>query len=597
MTEANLTMQKPQSAPKRASLFRSVLANPLGLIATVVITLVILLAIFAPAIAPNDPSSVQIFKVNAPAGDGYLLGGDGSGRDVFSRLVFGARNTLLGALVAISVAASVGVTAGLFAGYFGKTIETLTSWVSDGLMALPALIVLLALYQALGASIYLSMAVFGMMLSPGFYRLTRTLVKAVRDELYIDAARVSGLSDLRIILRHILLVVREPVIIQTSIVAGIAIVLQAGLEFLGLGDPGMPTWGGVLQTGFENMYVAPTGILWPGLAISVTVASFVLLANAIRDGLRQGGAAPSRKLAMPIRGADRPIALVPDAGILLDVRDLVVAYPDGDQWREVVRGVSLQVRKGEVLGLVGESGSGKTQTAFAILDLLSAGGRVLSGSIVFDGEDLTRKSDAEMRALRGRRIAYVPQEPMSNLDPMFRIGSQMVEPLMAVLGLSKSEAKRRALEMLARVGLPDPERTFNSYPHEISGGMAQRVLIAGAVASSPDLVIADEPTTALDVTVQAEVLELLRELREEFDMTVLMVTHNFGVVADICDRVAVMHHGEIVEQDDVRRLFADPQHSYTKMLLSSVLEEGEVRTYRAPTPVSGSNAEMPEATQ
>jgi peptide/nickel transport system permease protein len=169
--------------------------------------------------------------------------------------------------------------------------------------------------------------------------------------------------------------------------------------------------------------------------------------------------------------------------------------------------------------------------------------------------------------------------------------------LMAVLGLSKSEAKRRALEMLARVGLPDPERTFNSYPHEISGGMAQRVLIAGAVASSPDLVIADEPTTALDVTVQAEVLELLRELREEFDMTVLMVTHNFGVVADICDRVAVMHHGEIVEQDDVRRLFADPQHSYTKMLLSSVLEEGEVRTYRAPTPVSGSNAEMPEATQ
>ncbi|MBT9382308.1 dipeptide/oligopeptide/nickel ABC transporter permease/ATP-binding protein [Pseudooceanicola sp. CBS1P-1] len=580
MTETTASI--PAAGPQRSSLTGLVLRNPLGLLATALIIVVLLTAIFAPLIAPNDPAAVQIFKVNVAPGDGYLLGGDGSGRDIFSRLVWGARNTLIGAAIAVVVAALLGVTAGLFAGYFGKWYETASSWISDALMALPALIVLLALYQALGASIYLSMGIFGIMLSPGFYRLTRTLVKGVKNELYIDAARVSGLTDMRIIIRHILLVVRAPVVIQTSIVAGIAIVIQAGLEFLGLGDPSMPTWGGILQNGFQNMYNAPLGILWPGLAISITVASLVLLANAIRDAMQTGAAPSFRTPAIPAKYAAATPAPTPEEGVLLDIRDLVVAYPDGNGWREVVHGVTLQVRKGDVVGLVGESGSGKTQTAFAVLDLLSTGGKVLSGSITFDGEDLTKKSETEMRALRGRRIAYVPQEPMSNLDPSFRIGAQMVEPLMNVLGLSKAQAKARVLEMLARVGLPDPERTFNAYPHQVSGGMAQRVLIAGAVASSPDLLIADEPTTALDVTVQAEVLELLRELREEFHMTVVMVTHNFGVVADICDRVAVMKKGEIVEENAIGALFSNPQHPYTRMLLGSVLEDTEVRAYRAP---------------
>lgn len=578
MTDSSMTSSQPAAAPQRPNLIRSVLKDPLGLLATAIITVVVLTAIFAPVIAPNDPTAVQIFKVNTPPGDGYLLGGDGSGRDIFSRIVFGARNTLLGALVAIGVAATIGVTTGLFAGYFGRRFEMISSWISDGLMALPALIVLLALYQSLGASIYLSMAVFGVMLSPGFYRLTRTLVKAVRGELYIDAARVSGLGDLRIIRRHILLAVREPIVIQTSIVGGIAIVIQAGLEFLGLGDPGTPTWGGILQGAFENMYVSPMGILWPGLAISLTVGAMVLLANAIRDSLRQTGS--TRAPALPAKAEAK--SPVPATDVLLDVRDLVVGYPDGGKWREVVRGVTLQVKRGEVLGLVGESGSGKSQTAFAILDLLSTGGRVLSGSIVFDGQDLTRATEKQMREIRGRKLAYVPQEPMSNLDPMFRIGQQLIEPLMDTLGLSKAEATERALKMLARVGLPDPERTFRAYPHQISGGMAQRVLIAGAVASGPTLLIADEPTTALDVTVQAEVLELLRELREEFDMTIVMVTHNFGVVADICDRVAVMHQGQIVEENEATQLFANPQQSYTQMLLGSVLEDPKTRTYVAP---------------
>jgi peptide/nickel transport system permease protein len=569
----------PVSAPGRESIVRSVLTNPLGLVAAILLLLVIVSAVFAPLIAPFAADELQIFKINAPPGDGYLLGGDGSGRDIFSRLVYGAQNTLVGALIALSVAAVIGVTAGLFAGYFGGRREVVMSWIADGLMALPSLIVLLAFYQSLGSSIHVSMIIFGVMLSPGFYRLTRNLVNGVKHELYVDAARVSGLSDMRIIARHILLVIRAPVIIQTSIVAGISIVIQAGLEFLGLGDPSVPTWGGMLQDAFANMFVVPTAILWPGLAISVTVASFVLLANAIRDRLQQGNrvaAAPALPAASPQSVGTAPT----EAEILLDVRDLVVGYPTKSGWTEVVKGVSLQLRLGEVLGLVGESGSGKTQTAFAILGLLSTGGRILSGSIWFDGRDIANLPESEMQKLRGKRIAYVPQEPMSNLDPAFRIGYQLTEPMVTVLGISKAEAKARALKLLARVGMPNPERTYNSYPHQISGGMAQRVLIARAISCNPDLLIADEPTTALDVTVQAEVLELMRDLQAEMNMSVVLVTHNFGVVADICHRVSVMKDGRVVETSEVKSLFADPQHDYTKMLLAAVLDDVKPRVYR-----------------
>lgn len=573
----------PQTATKAAAregLVRSVLTNPLGLLAAMLLTIVILSAIFAPQIAPFPADELQIFKINAPPGDGYLLGGDGSGRDIFSRLVYGARNTLTGALIAISVAASIGVTSGLFAGYFGGRREVVMSWISDGLMALPSLIVLLAFYQSLGSSIQISMVIFGVMLAPGFYRLTRNLVNGVKHELYVDAARVSGLSDLRIIVRHILLVIRAPVIIQVSIVAGVSIVIQAGLEFLGLGDPAVPTWGGMLQDAFANMFVVPTAILWPGLAISVTVASFVLLANAIRDRLQQGNRV-AKAAALPAPVAAPAAGSAPsDKNVLLDVRDLVVGYPSANGWTEVVKGVSLQLRRGEVLGLVGESGSGKTQTAFAVLGLLSTGGRILSGSIWFDGRDIANLPEEEMRKLRGKRIAYVPQEPMSNLDPAFRIGYQLTEPMVTVLGVSRGEAKARALKLLARVGMPNPQRTFNAYPHQISGGMAQRVLIARAISCNPDLLIADEPTTALDVTVQAEVLELLRDLQAEMNMSVVLVTHNFGVVADICHRVSVMKDGRVVETSDVTSLFANPQHDYTKMLLGAVLDDATPRVYR-----------------
>ena len=251
---------------------------------------------------------------------------------------------------------------------------------------------------------------------------------------------------------------------------------------------------------------------------------------------------------------------------LLAVRGLRVSYPGEHGRTDVVRGTTFSIGEGEVLGLVGESGSGKSQTAFSILGLLPSAGTVTRGSIRFDGQDITALGERRMRALRGREIAYVPQEPMSNLDPGFRIEQQLTVPMRRLLGLSKAAAKERALTLLDQVGIVDPAKVMgSSYPFEISGGMAQRVLIAGAVSCHPRLLIADEPTTALDVTVQAEVLEVFRRLQRETGMAILMVTHNIGVVSDICDRVTVMScRSRLSEKGDVRSMLRAPTRGYTR---------------------------------
>jgi peptide/nickel transport system permease protein len=434
------------------------------------------------------------------------------------------------------------------------------------------------------------MVIFGILLSPAFFRLVYASVSAVRNELYVDAARVSGLSDARIISRHILTVVRAPIVIQAAIVGGIALAIQSGLEFLGLGDINVPTWGAMLSDGFTNLYSVPTLIIWPALAIGLTLLSLTLLANTLRDELERAGSPSKRRRTNKSTSNENRVdddTIRHDApaadDLVLQISNLAVAYPaPGGGQKQVVHDVSLTVARGEVHGLVGESGSGKTQTAWSVLRLLPEGGQIVAGSILFQGDDLATLPVGKMTKLRGRRIGYIPQEPMSNLDPAFTIGHQLVEPMRICLDLSRAQAKKRALELLARVGIPNPDRTFASYPHQVSGGMAQRVLIAGAISCNPDLLIADEPTTALDVTVQAEVLDLLRDLQSEYQMAVIMVTHNFGVVADLCDRVSVMQLGRIVETGPVRSIFGDPRHPYTQQLLGSILSDAEPRGALAP---------------
>lgn len=590
----------------RQSVFSRILGSPVAFFSLVVLVLIAGSVISAPLLTPFDPNAGDIGNALLGPGPEHWLGTDSSGRDVLSRILHGGRNTLGGAALALVVAAVLGVTTGLIAGYHGGKVDTGLDWYTNLVIAIPNIMVLLAVRAAWGNEIWLSMTVFGVLMAPGYHRLVRGIVSGVRNELYVDAARVAGLSLSRILGRHILIAIRAPIIIFAALSAVVVIGVQAGLDFLGLGDATVPTWGTMLNEAMVNLYVAPGLMLWPGIALGVVNAALILFGNGLRDAL-EDSSKPSRKRARRAKAKYGPAAVRQEralpaaadldtrpgtgnevAGVegsdfippkaVLSVEDLRVGYPSATGHNVVVKGISFGVRKGEILGLVGESGSGKTQTAWACLGLLPSGGSVLEGNVTVAGREMVPLSVKERRAMLGKRIAYIPQEPMSNLDPSFKIGYQLVEPLRRQLGLSNQEARKKALAMLARVGIADPERTFNSYPHQISGGMAQRVLIAGAVACDPAVLIADEPTTALDVTVQAEVLDLLRELQQETGMAVILVTHNFGVMADLCDRVAVMQLGKIVEQNDVMTLFSNPQHPYTRMLLNAGLENKAPRT-------------------
>ncbi|MEV1063640.1 dipeptide/oligopeptide/nickel ABC transporter permease/ATP-binding protein [Streptomyces sp. NPDC050263] len=575
------------AAPGRAGLLRRLLRSPVAVTCLVLLALISLASLFAPLLTSQDPAHTSLTDSLAPVSGQHPLGGDGVGRDVLSRLLYGGRTSLLGALIAVAVALVIGVPAGLVAGYYRKWFDAVSSWLANLLMAVPAIIVLLVVMSAVGQNTYVAMAVFGVLMSPGVFRLIRASVISVREELYVDAARVSGLADPRIIRRHILPVVQAPTVIQAAQMLGLGIVIQSGLEFLGLGSAIQASWGSMLNDAFANIYTKPVLMVWPGVTLAVTVAAFGLLGNSVRDAL-DGSAANGRRPRFATARKQAAAKRTPPVtsgmstseadDALLVLEGLKVSYPTAEGGKTVVDGVSLTVRRGEVLGLVGESGSGKSQTAFAVLGLLPREAQVSSSRLVFDGTELGGLGRAEMNRYRGRRIAYVPQEPMSNLDPSFRIGAQLVEPVRRHLGVSAAEARTKTLGLLERVGIADPERVFHSYPHQISGGMAQRVLIAGAVSCEPDLLIADEPTTALDVTVQAEVLDLVRSLQRERNMGVILVTHDFGVVADICDRVTVMQTGAVVESAPVRQLFADPQHPYTRMLLASTLEDAEPRS-------------------
>ncbi|MFG3289119.1 ATP-binding cassette domain-containing protein [Streptomyces sp. NPDC048179] len=556
----------------RDGLLRRTLRDPVAVGCLVVLALVIAASLAAPLLTDHAPDRSVLADTLAPVSGSHPLGGDGVGRDVLSRLLYGGRTSLVGGALAVLVAFAVGGPLGLVSGFYRGWFDAVAGWIVNIIMAVPAIIVMLVVMAAISQDLDVAMIVLGVIMAPMVFRLIRASVLAVREELYVDAARVFGLGDARIMRRHILPVVIAPSVIQATQVFAVAIGIQAGLAFLGLGKASQASWGAMLNDAFTNVYNAPVLLVWPGVAMGLTILAASLLGNAVRDAL--GPAEPRvAKRRRPVPRTTGAVTGPLPAERLLTVENLRVGYGE----KTVVHGVSITVARGEVLGLVGESGSGKSQTAFSVLGLLPDEADVSADRLQFDGKELLSLDLAALNALRGRGIGYIPQEPMSNLDPCFRIGSQLVEPMRKHLGLSRAEARTKALDLLARVGIPDPERVFRSYPHQISGGMAQRVLIAGAVSCDPRLLIADEPTTALDVTVQAEVLDLMRSLQQEREMGMILVTHDFGVVADLCDTVAVMQQGRIVETAPARRIFAAPEHDYTRMLLDSTLEGGPAR--------------------
>ena len=567
-------------APRRRIRAPQLLRQPVTVGALVIIALVTAAAVLAPWLAPYSPLAQSLpDRLQGPS-TAHLLGTDTLGRDVLSRLMWGGQPTLAGVLVAVVVFVIVGVTLGLVAGYFRGWVDATVSAVADILMSIPGVVLILAVLAIFQQQLLPAMVMLGALGAGSLVRVARAEVMKIRAELYVAAAKVSGLRAVRILLRHVLPGIVSPVIIQASLFAVTVLAVQTGLGFLNLGViPPAPSWGGMVGEAAGNLAQAGWLLFVSGATITIVALAFALIGDGLRDADARrraplsAGSQRKRVAAPPAPGtafAPEPAgntasSSAPD-GPVVAVRDLHITFdgrPD-----PVVQGVSFEVRRGEIVGLVGESGSGKTVTSLAIMGLLPVSAGVSQGEILLDGTDVANGDDRVFAPIRGRRIGLVSQEPMVALDPLFTVGSQLNEVLRATVR-GRGARTQRAIELLQSVHLPDPSSVLKRYPFELSGGMAQRAVIALALAGDPDILIADEPTTALDVTVQAGILELLRELRDSRGLSVLLVTHDLGVVADVCDRAIVMEHGRIVESANVERLFADPQHPYTRALLAS----------------------------
>lgn len=573
MTEIAAVARPEQ--PSSRQFLRRALRKPLGVISAVYLVLLTLACVLAPLLAPYGPLTEDLTHVQEGPSAAHLLGTDELGRDVLSRLLYGGQLTLLGVVECVAVLLIISLPAGLAAGYLGGWVDRAINAVVDLLLSVPGIIVVLAVLAVFGTSMTAAMVTFGVLGSAGVIRVVRSAVLTVREELYVAAARVSGVSEPRIVVRHVLPRIAGPVIVQASLFAAIALAIQTGLAFLSLGvAPPAPSWGGMVGEA-ANLIDQDGWLLVPsGGIIALTILAFGLIGDAVRDATVEGwaaGTAPAaRNAKRPAAPADRARAddLGPAApwtadGTVLAVRDLTVEFDGPGGPVTVVDGVSFTLRSGEVLGIVGESGCGKSVTALSLLRLLPPNGRISGGRVLLNGQDLTAMPEREISGLRGKAVAMVFQDPTVSLDPSFLVGAQVAEVVRRHDRVSRAAARRRVLELFEQVRLPDPEGAARRYPHELSGGMAQRVSLALALAGRPSVLIADEPTTALDVTVQAGILELLRQLRKETGMSIMLVTHDWGVVADVCDRALVMYAGQVVEQAPVGTLFREPRHPYT----------------------------------
>jgi peptide/nickel transport system permease protein len=397
-------------------------------------------------------------------------------------------------------------------------------------------------------------------------------VLAERKKDYVSAARALGARNRRLLFSYVLPSVWQAVLVIALLDVGYLVIVESTLSFLGFGvPPPQPSWGSILAEGRQFMVVNPWLPVLPGAAILITVLSINLVADGLGDVLnpRSGHRAFRRQvLRQPTR--TRPEKVDGTHEQLLRVRDLSVDYPVGEHTIHAVRGASFEVAKGEILGIVGESGSGKSVTALSLIQLLDPPGRMTQGEIVFDGIDLARAPDREVAELRGKRMGMIFQNPASSLNPVLTIGYQMTETITHNQRAGKDEAHRIASDALVSVGIGNPDHMLRQYPFQLSGGMNQRVMIAMSIAIKADLLIADEPTTALDVTTQAQILDRLRELNTRFNTSLIFITHDIALLSEYADRILVMYAGQVCEIGPAHEVINDPRHPYTRALIASI---------------------------
>ena len=553
---------------------RRLLRRPIAVACLCYLALIVGVAVVAPFVLPgvSHEQAGDLLHIRQGPSWHHLLGTDSLGRDVLDRLLVGTRVTLIGVVEAVAVALALGVPLGLGAGYLGGRFDRAFGWLTNLTFSMPAVAIAIVVLAVFPGSMLAGMVTIGVIASPGLGRIVRSATLPVKSELYIAAARVSGMSRPYIISRHVLPRITGSVIVLASLFAAAALLAQTGLAYLGVivAAPA-PSWGGMVADGIQAIVLQPWLIWPPGVAMTLTVVALGLLGDVARDANAESwSSATTRRRRIVRSNRDSGVALAGEtATSLLTVRGLTVTLRTSAGSVDLVRDVSFEIAPNETVGLAGESGCGKTVTAMSLLGLPPGTTEITAGSIVFDGRDVVTASESELQRLRGRAIGLITQEPMASLNPAFRIGFQIAMSIRRHRDLDRRAARLETVDLLRRVHLPDPEAVAHAYPHELSGGMAQRVTIARALAGEPKLLIADEPTTALDVTVQAEILDLLRELQEARGMSILLVTHDWGVVADLCDRAVIMYAGEIVEQAALEPLFDKPLHPYTRALLAA----------------------------
>lgn len=532
--------------------------------------IVVLVALLTPLLPLPNPVTMNIVRRMASPSALNWLGTDEYGRDMLSRLLWGARISLAVAASTAVLACLIGGALGIVAGYFGGWISAIIMRATDVVLCLPHLLVAMLVVTLFGPGLYTLIPVLVFVYIPSFVRVAQVSTAMIRPNAFVEAVGTLGARQLRILTRTILPNVAGPLLVQVSLTASSAIMLESGLSFLGLGvQPPAPSWGSMIGNARGVMNMAPMLLVWPCIALVLAVLTINSVCDRLRDLLdpHQVAKAPLKQTAAALaRAASR----APAAGNLVEIRNLDLALAgSGEPPVNLVYGVDLTVKEGETLAIVGESGSGKSLTALALAGLLPPTVQVMGGSARLAGQDMLGLPEPELRSLRGSAISMVFQDPLSSLNPVHTVGRQLTEAILAHRPMSNAVAQAEAIELLKLVGIPDPAARARNFPYEMSGGMRQRVMIAMAISNRPRVVVADEPTTALDVTVQAQVLDLLRDLKEKEGIAMIFIAHSLPVVSEIADRVAVMYSGEIIEEGSAETVLRRPMHPYTRALIAS----------------------------
>jgi peptide/nickel transport system permease protein len=559
----------------RARRWAGAMRTPVGIVGLTLLTIVVLLAVFAPILWHGRADAVDTSNILAGPSREHWLGTDALGRDLFYRVLVATRLTVLLALSATVIATVIGLLLGAAPLLFGRRIGRFVGALINIMVAFPGLLLVLFFAVVFGVGAKGAVLAIGLAGAPFFGRLCQTLMAGITGRDFVSAARIAGVGRVRILLRHVLPNIAEPLVVNVTIGAGGALLAFAGLSFLGLGvQPPAYDWGQLMQAGLSGIYVHPVAALAPGVAVILAGLAFNLTGEAIARGfgVQATGTVPLEP--QTDRGELAPAATEHlldtggDPDVVLDVRDLRVTFPGTAGPIRPVRGISFRVRSGQAVGLVGESGSGKSLTALAVSQLVEQPGRVEADRLSFVGTDLLDgKPD---QRLLGQSLSVVFQDPMTTFNPAHRMGPQLAEVAREHQGLGRRPALARAVDRLRAVKVSDPERRARQYPFEFSGGMCQRAMIGMGLMGTPRLIIADEPTTALDVTVQQQILGLLAAIRRDDDVALLLISHDVAVVAQVCDRVLVMYAGRIVEELPAADLWTAAKHPYTCALVAAV---------------------------